>query len=86
MITRPPIHIAMPGRNGPRPERFAQTALGHDSRAVHGAYARGAIPTCPPLDEYGKRQADAKVILLSAGHPPDWGLLSDATPVDQTPI
>jgi integrase len=34
------------------PERFAQSALGHNSRAVHEAYAGGAVPVCPPLDEY----------------------------------
>jgi integrase len=36
------------------PERFAQVALGHNSRAVHAAYAKGAIPVCPPLEEYEK--------------------------------
>src|SRR5207302_1263698 len=34
------------------PQRFAQEALGHGSRAIHEAYARGAIVVCPPLDEY----------------------------------
>jgi integrase len=34
------------------PQRFAQEALGHSSRAVHEAYARGAIVLCPALDEY----------------------------------
>jgi len=34
------------------PQRFAQAALGHSSRAVHEAYARGAIVLCPALDEY----------------------------------
>jgi len=34
------------------PQRFAQEALGHGSRAIHDAYARGAIVVCPPLDEY----------------------------------
>jgi integrase len=34
------------------PERFAQSALGHNSRAVHQAYARGATPTCPALDQF----------------------------------
>lgn len=34
------------------PERFAQVALGHKSRAVHQAYAKGAIVTCPAMDGY----------------------------------
>lgn len=34
------------------PERFAQVALGHKSRAVHQAYAKGAIVTCPAMDDY----------------------------------
>jgi hypothetical protein len=34
------------------PQRFAQEALGHSSRAVHEAYARGVIVVCPALDEY----------------------------------
>jgi integrase len=37
------------------PQRFAQAALGHSSRAVHEAYARGAEVVCPPLDEYEAR-------------------------------
>jgi integrase len=31
------------------PERFAQAALGHSSRAVHHAYARNAYVICPAL-------------------------------------
>jgi integrase len=34
------------------PQRFAQEALGHSSRAVHEAYAKGALVVCPALDEY----------------------------------
>jgi integrase len=33
------------------PERFAQAALGHSSKAVHRAYARGAIVEIPCLEE-----------------------------------
>lgn len=36
------------------PERWAQNALGHDSRAVHQAYAKGGMAVCPSLDEYEK--------------------------------
>ncbi len=34
------------------PERFAQEAPGHGSRAVHEAYARRALVVCPALDDY----------------------------------
>jgi integrase len=34
------------------PQRFAQAALGHKSRAVHEAYARAAVVICPPLEAY----------------------------------
>ncbi|MDB6016342.1 MAG: hypothetical protein JWR19_831 [Pedosphaera sp.] len=34
------------------PERWAQAALGHNSRAVHQSYARRAKVICPPLDQY----------------------------------
>ncbi len=34
------------------PQRFAQEALGHSSRAVHEAYARGATVICPALEQY----------------------------------
>ena len=37
---------------GGYPERFAQAALGHASKAVHRAYARGAKVLCPPLEDY----------------------------------
>jgi integrase len=33
------------------PQRWAQAALGHNSRAVHDAYARNALVVCPPIDE-----------------------------------
>jgi integrase len=45
------------------PERFAQEALGHSSRAVHAAYARGAIVVCPALDEY-ESASNSKLIRL----------------------
>ena len=41
------------------PERFAQAALGHGSRAIHHAYARGAKVNCPALENY-----ESKIIPL----------------------
>ena len=41
------------------PERFAQKALGHNSKAVHRAYARKAQVTLPPLEEY-----ESKIVTL----------------------
>jgi len=49
------------------PERFAQEALGHNSKAVHRMYARHAQVSLPSLEDYeGKiipmpQQAAAKV-------------------------
>ena len=37
------------------PERYAQAALGHSSKAVHQAYAKGAKVICPSLEEYEKK-------------------------------
>jgi integrase len=41
------------------PERFAQEALGHNSKAVHRAYARRALMKLPSLEEYEARAAAA---------------------------
>lgn len=40
------------------PERFAQEALGHNSKAVHRAYARGALVQVPSLEEFEKRNGE----------------------------
>ena len=37
------------------PERFAQEALGHNSKAVHRAYAKKAQMRIPSLEEYEQR-------------------------------
>lgn len=49
------------------PQRFAQAALGHSSRAVHEAYAAKALVLCPALDEYEKRQPahPAQLVVLA---------------------
>jgi integrase len=47
------------------PERFAQEALGHNSKAVHRAYARRALVKIPSLEEYEK-QATEKVNVAAA--------------------
>jgi hypothetical protein len=46
------------------PERFAQMALGHNSQAVHRAYARKAQVTLPPLEDYERTMAAAAIIPL----------------------
>jgi hypothetical protein len=46
------------------PERFAQEALGHNSKAVHRAYAKKAKVKLPSLEEYEKLHAGGKVIPL----------------------
>lgn len=47
------------------PERFAQLALGHGSKAMHRAYARKAQVTVPSLEEY-EAEMHEKVIKLPA--------------------
>jgi integrase len=42
------------------PERFAQEALGHNSKAVHRAYAKRALMKIPSLEDY-EQQAAVKV-------------------------
>ncbi len=37
------------------PERFAQEALGHNSKAVHRSYAKRAQVLLPPLEDYEKK-------------------------------
>jgi integrase len=39
------------------PERFAQAALGHNSKAIHRAYAKKAIIIAPSLEDYEKKAA-----------------------------
>jgi hypothetical protein len=40
------------------PERFAQQALGHNSKAVHRAYSKYAEVTVPSLDDWEKDWQD----------------------------
>ena len=44
------------------PERFAQEALGHNSKAVHRAYAKRALMKLPSLDEYEQRGGEKNAI------------------------
>lgn len=48
------------------PERFAQEALGHNSKAVHRAYARRAKVLIPAMDDYEKRMVASSVVLPAA--------------------
>src|ERR1035441_4446633 len=41
------------------PERFAQAALGHNSKAIHRAYAKKAVIIAPSLEEYEMKAAAA---------------------------
>jgi integrase len=50
------------------PQRFAQAALGHSSRAVHEAYAKNAFVICPALDEY-ELKAKGNVIEFPRSRP-----------------
>jgi integrase len=48
------------------PERFAQLALGHNSKAVHRAYAKKAQVTIPPLEEF-ERPRPAPIVPVIFG-------------------
>jgi integrase len=48
------------------PERFAQEAIGHNSKAVHRAYARKARVIIPALEVYEQQAKGSK--LLPAAH------------------
>ena len=51
------------------PERFAQEALGHNSKAVHRSYAKWAKVIVPALEEYESNGPDQKVIALRLPQP-----------------
>jgi integrase len=46
------------------PERFAQAALGHNSQAVHRAYARKAQVVIPALEDYERKLAAATAVFV----------------------
>jgi hypothetical protein len=46
------------------PERFAQEALGHNSNAIHRAYARKAQVRLPSLESYEKQNTAGRIIPL----------------------
>src|SRR5438094_4756089 len=48
--------------SGGYPERFAQDALGHNSAAVHRAYARKAKVIVPSLEDYEKASRNGAAI------------------------
>jgi hypothetical protein len=57
--------------NAGYPDRFAQQALGHNSKAVHHAYSKHAEVTVPSLDDWEKewgensqRNVQPKVLLM----------------------
>ena len=43
------------------PERLTQEALGHNSKAVHRAYAKRALMKIPSLEDYKQRAAEKVV-------------------------
>src|ERR1017187_5032473 len=52
------------------PERFAQEALGHNSNAVHRAYARRAQVRLPSLESYEKQSVGGRIVPLLPPLPP----------------
>jgi hypothetical protein len=54
------------------PERFAQQALGHNSKAVHRAYAKHAEVTVPSLADWEKNWQENS----------QWSVQPKSVPVD----
>jgi integrase len=68
------------------PERFAQEALGHNSKAVHRAYAKGAVVKVPSLEDYERQSTERKIIPFPLNQPPySVSVASGAQPVAETP-
>ena len=59
------------------PERFAQAALGHNSKAVHRAYAKHAKVVLPSLASFEKNLPQGKLLPLQESVP----VADDAAPV-----
>lgn len=51
------------------PERFAQEALGHNSKAVHRAYARKAQVKLPSLESYENQATETQILQLTSSLP-----------------
>ena len=47
------------------PERFTQEALGHNSKAVHRAYAKKAQVIVPSLEEYERQNAQDQIVRIA---------------------
>jgi integrase len=47
------------------PERFAQAALGHNSKAIHRAYAKKAVIIAPSLEDYENRAASLSPVVTA---------------------
>ena len=62
------------------PERFAQEALGHNSAAVHRAYARKAKVIIPPLEAYENQASAPNVILMPRAASPPTAAASEVSP------
>ena len=47
------------------PERFAQAALGHNSKAIHRAYAKKAVIIAPSLEDYERKAASLPPVVAA---------------------
>ena len=47
------------------PERFAQAALGHNSKAIHRAYAKKAVIIAPSLEDYERKAASPPPVVTA---------------------
>ena len=47
------------------PERFAQAALGHNSKAIHRAYAKKAVIIAPSLEDYERKATSLSPVVTA---------------------
>jgi len=68
------------------PERYAQEALGHNSKAVHRAYARNAKMILPSLESFERKALEDKILHLPTPRPSDSQrrMESQIIPTDKT--
>lgn len=54
-LENPSINVQIARAYAAIPKRYAMAALGHNSKAVHRAYAKRAAVEVPSLEEYEQR-------------------------------
>jgi len=67
------------------PERYAQQALGHTSKAVHRAYSRKAQFVVPSFEDFAKNAQEGKIIHIDLAKPAPQESQPPAAPAENLP-